>query len=63
MKAGKITIGRFSSTEEPRRGVTITLENSDGRRVIEIELTIPQFGDVISGAGYIDCRYRTFGFS
>lgn len=57
---GHISIGRFTSTEEPYRGVSITIEDDRYHRIAVISMTIPQWGDVISGLGSVKCSIELY---
>ena len=56
---GNISIHRYQSNEEPHHGVHIELKDeSSGVRVVDIDLTIEQFGNAVSGLGYTDCLFE-----
>lgn len=58
---GRISIGRFTGNIAPYKGVTIQLSDENSSNpVVEITLTIQEFGDVISGLGYTDCEFSVY---
>ena len=63
-RKGFITVSRFNSTDETfPAGISITINiELDGKqkRFAEVRLTIPQFGDLLSGLGYVNCDVKIY---
>jgi hypothetical protein len=52
---GRITMGRWSGTSE---GFRVTVEDVlSGCEVIEVEMTMAQFADAITGRGSVSCEF------
>jgi len=57
--SGKISISRYSGSSS---GISIELSDTDsGVRVVRIDLTPEQFGNAVSGLGYVDCSFELGG--
>ena len=58
---GNISISRFSGTGDLKRGILIQLSDATSSNpVVQITLTPEDFGNVISGLGYIDCTFELY---
>ncbi len=58
---GHISISRFTGNTEPRNGIVIQIsDDKSSNAVINITLTPEQFGNVVTGLGYVECTFELF---
>lgn len=56
---GKISISRWTSNTEPRTGITISVTDENSHcRMFEVTMSIENFGNAITGLGYVDCDFK-----
>lgn len=56
---GKISIHRYQSNVPPYGGVHIEVsDRSSGMEFLKVDMTFEEFGNVMSGLGYVDCEFE-----
>lgn len=58
MHKGQISINRVTSNAEPYNYIRIALDDDNGSQIISIELTVENYGKLVSGLSDVDCKYQ-----